>query len=399
MAKSAHLLQQLTLAGLSIAPAQTWGNVRLVPVVRRGAPGDLRLAKRAYEEPVSVVSLDGGLMDGGVKYVSYIPHGLVLSWNSDGSPVAALGTKLAPASDGKAIRAMCGAGVRVLHRMVKREEGRTLRFLPLHLAMEGYLALHFNGPDIAWTEYSRRAISRGLDPRSETSIHGAALPGFGEALRVFEIHEGQVGVLVFIADAFASAFVVPHPEDYRALHLSLLEDFYGELLYRYGMLYPDVGRAEASVDDRAVSSLADLRREVARMRGDWSDFAEMLASSVVGREVRSSEVYRLQPFSLQRFSTGFDRQDEAHIGEAIVRADGTIEYLKTFRLSAAQARRAHLLSELDRYGWNIERAAAGIGITYNELVRRIGRAGFSYLLKPHVLLAAKAREVAGGRVG
>jgi hypothetical protein len=58
-------------------------------------------------------------------------------------------------------------------------------------------------------------------------------------LRVFEIHEGQCGVLVFVADHLASAFVVPHPEDYRLLHRTLIEDFYGELIFQSSHLHQD----------------------------------------------------------------------------------------------------------------------------------------------------------------
>lgn len=35
------------------------------------------------------------------------------------------------------------------HRLAKRRPGDRLRFLPLHLALEGYLALHFGGPPAA----------------------------------------------------------------------------------------------------------------------------------------------------------------------------------------------------------------------------------------------------------
>jgi hypothetical protein len=108
-----------------------------------------------------------------------------------------------------------------------------LRFLPLHLAMEGFLGMFFSVPAIAWKEYSQKALSSGFNPRWESSYSGKFISGFEEALRVFEIHPQQVGVLVFIAEAFASAFIVPHPQDYRALHTSLLEDFYGELIYQY----------------------------------------------------------------------------------------------------------------------------------------------------------------------
>src|SRR5262249_47672640 len=134
-ALSAHALpvmKTLDLHGLDLAPAQVWGNVRLVPLIRRDVRGDLRLARRRYDERVAVVSLDGELLAPGIKYASFVPHGLVASWSSDGSAAASMGATLGKARDGKTF----GRYVRVLHRMARREGESTLRFLPLHLAME-----------------------------------------------------------------------------------------------------------------------------------------------------------------------------------------------------------------------------------------------------------------------
>jgi hypothetical protein len=383
---SGALLERLSLQGLTLAPSQAWNSVRLVPLVRAGAPGDLRLAKRTYREAVMVVSLDGELLDEGVKYVSYVPHGLVVSWSDDGSPAATFGANMAT-HDGKRF----GSWVRVAHRMVKREDRNRLRLLPLHVAMEGFLALHYGGPDVAWAEYSRQAISRGLDPRWESAVSGRAIQGLEDALRVFEIHEDQVGVLVFVADELASAFVVSHPDDYRELHRSLLEDFYGELMYQYG-LYGTSGHMEAGLDTSGVRSLDDLERALGSMRAAWADFHAYMAAGVFDRALASTRVYRCGPFQLQRFSTDLDPRGENHIGEAIVRADGTVEYLKTFRLSAAQTRRAFLLNNLAAHNWNLDATASGLGQSRDELVRRLEKAHFGYLLQDHVLHEARRRR-------
>ncbi len=377
----------LKLQGLDLAPAQTYGNVRLVPLLRREVRADLRLARRSYDEPLGVVSLDGEIGAPGIKYMSFIPHGLVVSWSDDGAPAASYGASLGGGRDGKG-----GRTVRMLHRMVKREADKRLRSLPLHLAMEGFLSLCFDGPDIAWSEYSRTALSSGLDPRRERSVTGGALPGFEDALRVFEIHERQAGVLVFLADALASAFVVPHPDDYRALHRSLIEDFYGELLYRYGYLYPELPPAWAPIDAAAVRSLDDLREGVARVRREWADFAEVLAAGALGREVRTETVYAMGPFRLERFVPQLRLHDENHLGETIVRDDGTTEYLKTYRLSDAQTRRAYLLQHLAANGWVLAATARALATSTEELIRRLENAGFGYVLKPNVLSAALAKR-------
>jgi hypothetical protein len=258
--KKNNLLEQISLKGLQIAPSQVRGAIRLVPILRPHGREDIRLFRRSYDEDLAFVSLEGEMMKPGVKYVSYIPHGLILSWTDDGSSVAATTTQIY--TDGKQIPFALGK-VRVMHRMAKRETPNRLRFLPLHLAMEGFLGMFFSSPDIAWKEYSKKALSSGLNPRWESFYSGKYIPGFEDALRVFEIHPQQVGVLVFVAEALASALIVPHPEDYRALHGSLLEDFYGELIYQYGLLYDTTYPMDTSVDESKINNLDDLRRAIA----------------------------------------------------------------------------------------------------------------------------------------
>lgn len=383
------LLEQLTLRGLEVAPAQVWGGIRLVPLLRRDVREDLRLGKRDYDDALTVVALEGQPMGPGLKYLSYIPHGLVMSWSEDGSPAAAFGTQL-QAAEGKRLGS-APYSVRVTHRMVRREGPRQLRMLPLHLAMEGYLALHFGGPDIAWTEYSRQVLASGLSPRSERTLPGSAIVGLDDALRVFELHANQVGVLLFIADALASAFVVPHPEDYALLHRTLLADFYGPTLYYYG-LHATATRLEASLDEARVSSLADLRRELAGLRAEWAEHYRAVTRGLFEKPVTAERVYRAGPFQLQRFITSLDLGDENHLGEAILRDSGELEYLKSYRLSATQSRRAYLLQHLALHSWNLEATAASLGQSKDELIRRLDKAGFGYLLKDHVLQAARRRR-------
>jgi hypothetical protein len=386
---SQDLLEEISLRGLELAPSQVWGGVRLVPVLRKDVREDLRLGKRDYDDGAMIVSLDGELMSPGVKYVSYVPHGLVMSWSDDGSAAAAFGTQL-HAPDGKRL-GTSPRSARVVHRMVRREEKNRLRFLPLHMAMEGFLALHFGGPDIAWSEYSRQAISRGLDPRSESTIPGAYIFGLEDALRVFEIHTNQVGVLIFIAEALASAFVVSHPADYVQLHRPLIEDFYGPLLYQYSV-YASSARMENGLEDAHISTFAELRQGLSAMRAEWASLHLDMSRGLLGKSARTKRVYRAGPFQMQRFMTELDPGDENHIGEAIVRDSGELEYLKTYRLSSAQSKRAFLLQRLSAHRWNLEATAASFNQTKDELVRRLDKAGFGYLLTEAVLRAARAKK-------
>ncbi|MEH2056818.1 MAG: hypothetical protein V7K97_11825 [Nostoc sp.] len=48
---------------------------------------------------------------------------------------------------------------------------------------------------------------------------------------------------------------------------------------------------------------------------------------------------------LQRFITDLNPNEENHIGEAIIRENGELEYLKTYRLSGMQTRRGVSIAE------------------------------------------------------
>lgn len=383
MGRRSAVMKEVGLRGLRVAPAQVFGNFRLVPVLRDTVRGDLRLTPRKYSDDLAIVSLSGEPMAPGIKYVSYIPHGMVMSWDTQ-QVEAVVETRL-DKPDGKPLK-VGPFSVRVLHRMVKREGRNQLRMLPLHLAMEGFLALHFGGPEIAWHEYSREALSTGLSPRIEQSVPGWANAAFAQAMRMFEIHEQQVGVLIYRADVLLSAFIVAHPEDYRPLHRTLLEDFYGELLLQYGFL-EKVEPLGGHLDEGQVKSLKDLRSEVDRLRQDWSDFVqEVMGGGLLKTRVSSTPVYEAGPFTLERFITSLEPSAENHVGEMIIREDhGTLEYLKTYRLSAAQTKRAYLLKQLAAAGWNLEDAARNLRTTKPELLVRLHNAGFEHLLKPEVL--------------
>jgi hypothetical protein len=274
----------IDLTGLVTRPAQTWGSVRLVPLVRPHPIHDLRLHAKVYGDELSMVALPDKTL-----YTAYIPHSFVASWTDDGTPAAAFGTQLG--------KPLAHARVRTRRKMARRVERNRLRFLPLHLALEGFLALHFGGPAIVWEEWSHQAISRGLSPRIEEAYSGAEVSGLDDALRVFEIHPGQCGLLLYVADALAAAFVVPHPDDYRALHPTLILDMYGELIYEYAMYFP-VRDSPAVIDDAAVFLLADLRRQAELREQEWPGFHEsVMAAGVLSSPEHVRTVYRLGRFT------------------------------------------------------------------------------------------------------
>ncbi|MGQ5640067.1 MULTISPECIES: ARPP-2 domain-containing protein [unclassified Streptomyces] len=368
----------LDLTGLATRPAQVWGAVRLVPLVRAEPVEDLRLRPQLYGDTT-------GLVEVGPRhaYVSYIPHGFVATWTADGTPAAAYGTQLSADADSAPAAVM---GLRFHRGMARRQAKDRLRFLPLHLALEGYLALHFGGPSIAWEEWSQRAVRHGLSPRAEEACAGADIRGLADALRIFEIHPGQCGVLVYVADALAAAFAVPHPDDYRALHPTLLLDLYGELIHHYATLMPPVRDFRARIPDARVRSLADLRTAVAEQEQSWARFHDTtMPAGLLEQAYTWQTVHRMGRFTLSRFLPAFRPKQENHIGEAITDDSGRIAYLKTFRLSENQVRRGHLLTMLAAHDWHLAGTAAGLGITPAQLGLRLESAGFGFLLRQDVL--------------
>ncbi len=377
-------MSRLDLSGLCARPAQVWGAVRLVPLVRAEPIVDLRLHRELYEDGPATVAADRN-----TSYTSYIPHGFVADWTSDGSPAAAYGSQL---SDGRG--PVDCAPLHFPRRLVQRRgaapgKGRSpggpsggLRFLPLHLALDGYLALHFGGPSIVWEEWTRKAVRDGLSPRAERAYRGERVPGLDDALRVFEIHPGQCGVVVYVADAPAAAFVVPHPDDYRALHPSLLQDLYGELMYQYALYGGPVPEFTARIAAEYITSLGELRSAAERRAREWeAQHAGLMAGELFDESYDVRRVYRMGRFQLSRFLPPFALHRPQHIGELITDGKGRVAYLKTFRLSDKQVRRGHVLHRLAAHEWHVGRTAEAMGISGQELVRRVDHLGFQGLLK------------------
>ncbi|MER7518047.1 ARPP-2 domain-containing protein [Streptomyces sp. NPDC126499] len=394
-------MTRIDLAGLRVRPAQVWGGVRLVPLVRDEPVEGLRLHREVYAH-CGTATVDVG---DGTTYTSYIPHGLVADWSEPGTdpgtaPGAADGTGIGTRARGEAAAygTRLGGGVPAaavpVRRLARRRHGEPrLRFLPLHLALEGYLALHFGGPSVVWDEWSRQAVRRGLSPRAEAAYAGWQVPGLTEALRVFEIHPGQCGMLLYVADALAAAFVVPHPEDYRVLHPTLVEDLFGELVHQYGLYGGPVPEFTAALDGERVHSLAQLRAAADAQAREWAAaHDDLMARDLLGTSYAFERVYRAGRFGLYRFLPPFLRSgQEQHIGELITDHRGRTAYLKTFRLSEAQVRRGYLLRRLADCDWHPGRTAEALGTSYAELMARIRRAGLGELLEAHVV-ARRLRE-------
>ena len=191
-------------------------------------------------------------------------------------------------------------------------------------------------------------------------------------------------MVVYAADALAAAFVVPHPDDYRALHPTLLRDFYGELLHQYTTL--TAGSRTSGPGSRQRGWLTGrAAAEAARHQREWAEFHDhTMAGGLLDESYALQRVPQMGRFTLSRFLPPFDRDTEQHIGETITHEDGRLAYLKTFRLSAAQTRRGHLLTLLAAHDWDLDATAAALGGS-RDAAPRVEQAGFGQLLRPDIL--------------
>lgn len=379
-------MQTIELKGLIAAPAQVRGAFRLVPLLREQPCDDVRITPNTMSAGIKVVDLPDQ-----TQYMAFVPHALMLEWATADKPLVALGgqikqgVNLARSKQSKQPKqpkqSQDWRTVEHVDKLRKKEGRQSLRFLPLHLALEGLLALHFAPPSIAWPELSRDMLRFGLGSRSESGVMGRWLAGFEDALRTFELHRGQVGMLIYVADQLAAAFVVPSAQDYRRLHRSVLEDLYGELVWRYAVLYPETPVLQGSYNFSHAQTVADLQLGLKQMRADWASFVKQeMLSDLLGMPLMTQQVYQAGTLKLDRFITDLKSSQVNHIGERLTRQNGEVLYLKTFQLSAAQTRRAGLLDHLAKHEWHLAKAAAALGITQPQLVGRVLDAGFGYLL-------------------
>jgi hypothetical protein len=366
-------VNRLSLNGLQTRPSQVWGGVRLVPLVRETPIESLRLHPAARPDAAEQDRAE----------CLYEPHGLIAEWTADGAAVPAVGTALR----------MPAATVRRSRKPPTKLERHTrIRFVPHQVALDAYLPLSFQRPAVVWKEWSSRAFDRGLPSPRENRIAGRNIVGLADALRVFEIHPGQCGVLVYVADALAGVLVTPHPEDYRALHPTLIEDSYGELIWRYAHLHRET--QDFTVRLGAVASLADLRAQVNAAKADWGRFHDStMAAGLLDAQYAFTETYRMTDYTLWRFRPQFDAHYECHIGESITHEDGRLAYLHSFRLSETQIRRGRLLRELSEQDWNLEDTAASMGLAVPALAARIDAAGYGGLLRQDVMDHFRALNV------
>ncbi len=385
------LPRALDLSGLTPRPPQSWGGVRLVPLVRRRPVSGIRLDARAVGETIAVSTRERNTL------IGYVPHAYIATWTSDGSPAASYGTQLLrPQSEPHVAELGLRRLVQRKRRKPREDQAQNrVRFLPLALALDGLLGLEFGGSDIAWRYLSRAALRNGLSPRVEVSISGYAVPGLEEALRVFEIEDGQSGVLVYVADQLVSAFVTPHPADYRALHASLVLDQFGDVFYEPGFQHAAPHGADSRLGTRLpdVDSLAELRAALTAATDTWASGASgsWLGPDLFG-VLMFDDMYQMGPFTLTRFLSSFTLDEPNHLGEAIVDDEGAVAYLHTYRLSGKQVRTGRLLSALREAEWNLPEVARVLDTDTDGVLRELAAIGLEGIVGRAVLAGWQARQ-------
>lgn len=387
----------LALTGLVPAPSQVCGALRIVPLLRERECHDVRLSRAAM--PPGLKAIDLPDLPGGASYVSFVPHALTLRWGpAVGAQVLREGGRGHERGGRHGDRGRDeGPGswrcVEELHRLRKRQDGRALRLLPQHLAMEGLLALHFAPPSIAWPELSQDFQRHGLMCRQESMARGWMVPGYDTALRTFELHHEQVGAMIYAAEALMAVFVMPSAQDYRLVHRTLLDDMYGELMVAYACMDIPDQPLDAAPHMAGASSLARLREGLESLRCQWAQTThDLLLGDWRERGLRTEAVYRLGGMTLDRFITDLDLSAANHIGERLMRQDGEVLYLSTMRLSQGQARRVHLLSQLAEHEWHLERAALALRTDVPTLIARLEAHGFGHLINRGVRERAARRR-------
>ncbi len=355
---------EFSFTGCQFGPAQTWGSVRLAPILREQVHGDLRLAERPHE--LSSVRSSYGK----ARFTSFLPQGMVVRWGQDGNVLSTDQTHLDK------------HGSYSPGRLWRRKAADELFFLPNALAIEGFMVRHFKGPDIAWLDYQREVRRGTLGYRQERGVPGWFLKGLDEALTVFEISPQQVGTALFLDELLIGCLICPHPEDYAKLHRSLLADSFPDYLIHYG--YLRYAKSEKlKLPHEAISSLATLRAEFLKAKSDLSQEEAVRLGDLAGRQVEVETLYRTEVFQLERFVTELEKGGDNFAGEAIRRHDGTLEYLRLFRLNRGQTRRLYLLSTLARVDWSFAKAATELGFDEtNDVAQALVEAELGYLLNP-----------------
>ena len=232
----------------------------------------------------------------GPAYVAYVPHAFVaeLDRRRQARP-----RRTAPSCASRPAGRSAGVALRFHRRMARREDRNRLRFLPLHLALEGYLALHFGGPRSPGRSgpsgRSPRACRRGSRRPTPAPRSPASTTRCGSSRST----PASAACSCTLADALAARLRraapgrLPGPAPDAAAGPVRRADL---------PVRPAVpGRAglPPPLDADRVPRVADLRAEAARAAADWAAFHDdAWPTGLLGDDRTRGTVYRMGRFTL-----------------------------------------------------------------------------------------------------
>lgn len=352
---SGALVRALGLQGLASAPPQRFGEVAVVPLRRPGPPDELRLYRPGVTGAAQLA-----------------PHGYLLGMASPYQARVAYGSQIAlPGQE-------FASATIVVERPLSLARPR---MLSMNLDTEGFLYFFCGADAASWGEYARRLSARqyqGLRVKSAPVEQPAAL---ADAARLFEPYEDQVGALVLLRDELAGALVVPHPEDYRALHPSLFDEVYDGFFGSYGLAPTPPPAHVLEPPGLTLRSVDDLRLALKQLKQRWANTTHGLSGGIAEQPLSFLAEQRRGEFLVRRFASQHAPTERGAIGELISRPSGRLVYLRLYTLTPPDQRRRDLLAELVRANWNMRAVAGARGETPWAYEGTLRRAGLGHLLR------------------
>jgi len=367
-------INNLSLKYLSFAYPQSYGAVTIIPVIREKQSSSLRVSRAVFKQSTAVVALPDG------HYTSFIPHGFLIHDNDEratarfANQTELLNKRAAHSNKGHSLHT----------KLIKRIGNNAVRILPMHQAMESLLTLAFSPPKTLHRELRADTFRFGMEFNCEYSYPSDCVRGFAEALKIFEIHDGQVGTIVLVNGKLASCFIVPHANDYKELHDSVLLDHFGELIVDYSHCdYADID-PPLQIDKDKVSSLSDLETALNTAKAQQESMLQEVIKELFETTTYHKKHYKLGASTLSSFHTELSSSENQHIGEAIL-ASGEIQFLKSYALDQRQAEKARILKTLETHDWMISDCTNALGLPKDQWVSMLRRHGLADFYKPEYL--------------
>ncbi|MCA9687304.1 MAG: hypothetical protein KC457_34405, partial [Myxococcales bacterium] len=320
--------QGFALRELEFGTVQVFGPIEIVPVIRRSIRPDFRVLRRMLEGHPFAARVDD---DDEARWLC-VPSGVIVDNDAEGRGQANFGARVLDARRNNVPKAR---SLERLSRLSARRRSELVSFLPDNIGRWGFMLFLYGFPG-SWDEFGGEVLERAHLQWVEGMAPGGRVPGLAEALRVFEIVDGQVGAMVWIAGQLTGTLVLPHPDDYRALHHSLLGDWYVQTLVQYARSWAHVPEHYADgvagmLEQARPGDVAELRALFGRMRERGETLLDHQLAQALSLPLWRDRGLDEGPFNHYRVCSQLSRRGSNFIGELIER-DGRVEYLELMHL-------------------------------------------------------------------